>query len=242
MSMTPQSRNSCCLVCGASPTVKSHILPRALALDLKRGDKHLMAGRLGEPGLRRFQNGRWSWKILCDEHERQLGLADKYGVEIVRAINSERATQDFAIPNRQPSLLKKFVLSLIWRADAADRVESRRSRLGSYDAIIKDCIFGTADLDAPLYFLRPNLTGNGKLLPIAVEPTRIRVRDCNGWKLGFGNLDAIIKLDKKPWPRGWRVLDAGVQTSVTVLNASPSEISEAPAYHPLIRQVKAFKI
>lgn len=232
-----------CAVCGASPTVKSHIIPRALALDLKRGEKHLVTGRLGQEGIRELQNGRWSYKILCEAHEKHLGSADKYGVEFVRAIMSRgEQSGDFTIQNSQPYLLKKFILALIWRADTADKAEGLPSRLGPYDQLIRKCIFHEGDLDAPIYFLRPNLTADGNPLPIALEPTRVRMHHCNGWKLGFGNLDVIVKLDKKPWPKEWKAVDASLQTSVLVLDAEPSDIRDAPAYHPLIRQMKTFRV
>lgn len=229
-----------CTVCGASPTVKSHIIPRALSLDLKRGEKHLVTGRLGQDGIRKLQNGRWSYKILCETHERQLGAADKYGVEIVRAIRG-RGEQfgDFTIQNPQPQLLKTFILALIWRAAAADKAEGLPSRLGPYDKTVRGCLFGDGVLDAPIHFLRPNLTTDGRLLPIALEPTRIRMLDRNGWKLGFGNLDVITKLDQKPWPKAWDAVDASLQTSILILDAAPSDIRDAPAYQPLIRQMKA---
>ncbi|QRI63628.1 hypothetical protein JQ506_22990 [Shinella sp. PSBB067] len=222
--------------------MKSHIIPRALSLDLKRGEKHLVSGRLGQDGIRKLQNGRWSYKILCEMHEKHLGPADKYGVEFVRSIMSRDAkTGDFTIHNSQPHLLKKFILALIWRADAANKAEGLSSRLGPYDQLIRNCIFLGGDLNAPIYFLRPNLTADGTPLPITLEPTRVRMRDCNGWKLGFGNLDVMVKLDKKPWPKAWEAVDASLQTSVLVLDAEPSAIRDAPAYHPLIRQMKVFR-
>lgn len=232
-----------CLICGLSPTVKSHILPRSLSLDLKRDDKHLVSSRLGENSLRKVQNGRWSYKILCDTHEKHLGPADKYGIEFARrAIAHKLPTAHFSVPNPQPDLLKKFILSLIWRADAAERADGRQSQLGSYEAAIRHCIFENGTLEAPIFFLRPNLTADGRPVPIALEPTRVRMRDCNGWKLGFGNLDAVAKLDKKPWPKEWSEVDASIQTSVLILDAEPSDIRNAPAYHPLIRQTKVFRV
>jgi hypothetical protein len=133
-----------CAVCGNTPTVKSHIIPRALALDLRGKQKHLVSGELERPGVKFLQNGRWDPHLLCRDHEERLSHIDDYGISFIRRFC---ATRQHAIPvaNDRPLLLQAFFLALIWKKNLSNRGKGRPNwdhtplRLAMYCSAVTCC-------------------------------------------------------------------------------------------------------
>lgn len=228
-----------CVICGRSPTVKSHLWPRALSHDLRGADKHLVSGRAGDSRIEFLQSGRWRY-FLCDEHEGALRTIDDYGVKFIRRA-SVRSSKDFTIANPKPAELKRFALSVVWRFDAAERLTGKASALGPFETRIREAIFGEGAIEAPIVFIQPNILAQGDPIDIAMEPTKANLRGATVWKFDFGSLACIVKISGQDWPREWEVADAGNRTEALILSAPPSEIVSLPAYRPLLQQMQVFK-
>jgi hypothetical protein len=228
MSDTITFARGSCAVCGVSPTVKSHIIPRALAHDLRGDSKHLVSGDLDRPGIKYLQSGRWDPHILCREHEAGLSRFDDYGVLFVRAFRNGGVpigNQGFKLENPRPRDLQMFFLALIWRKDLSDQAKGQPSQLGPYAACIRAALFNGVDVLSPtLLFQSPTSVG-GERTPIAVEPYRVKLRHFNAWYCGLGWVDAVVKLDRRPWSAEWGPFDA--------TKANPA-LADAPprASHP----------
>lgn len=228
-----------CMICGRSPTVKSHLWPRALSHDLRGEDKHLISGRVGEARVEFHQSGRWRY-FLCAMHEGALKAIDDYGVRFIRQA-SIRRLKDFTITNPRPAELRKFALSVVWRFDAADRLTGKASALGPFEPRIRDTIFGKSDMDAPVVFIQSNIVAQGDPIDIAMEPTKATLRGATVWKFDFGSLACIVKISGQAWPSEWKVADAGRSTEALILASPPSEITSLRAYRPLLEQMQVFK-
>ena len=111
-----EERTAKCVICGASPTVKSHLLPRSLALDIRGSAPNLVHGSAKRDGYLVNQNGVWDDSLLCSTHEEQSGLGDKYAVELIRSLETKgkpRPEGGFSLPNPKPALLQHFVYSTV---------------------------------------------------------------------------------------------------------------------------------
>ncbi|TYR34880.1 hypothetical protein FY036_03405 [Mesorhizobium microcysteis] len=148
---------------------------------------------------------------------------------------------DFTVSNPMPALLKKFALSVVWRFDAAERVDGRSSSLGPYEQAIREAIFEDRFIDAPVIFIQPNIVAKGEPMDIAMEPTKARLRGATVWKFDFGSLACVVRISGQAWPAEWEAADAGRSKDVTILVAPPSEITSLPAYRPLLMQMQTFK-
>src|SRR5687768_14330997 len=75
-----------CLICSEGPTVKAHLFPRALMLDLKAGEKALVEGSRHRDGVRFSQNGVWDDGYVCKRHEDECGAGDDYAIRFCRKL------------------------------------------------------------------------------------------------------------------------------------------------------------
>lgn len=221
-----------CAVCGETPTVKSHIIPRALALDLRGKQKHLVSGELDRPGIKYLQNGRWDPHLLCRDHEGRLSHIDDYGISFIRRFCevSDQSTRQHAIPiaNDRPHLLQAFFLALIWKKNLSNRGKGRPCELGPYASAIRNVLFSGHVFPSPLFLVQNPTAVDGQRIPIAVEPYRVKMRDTNAWKCDLGWLSAVVTLDKRGWPQEWLQFDATSQDPAPVITLDRAQPSLAP--------------
>ena len=108
-----------CAVCAEAPTVRSHIIPRALFHDGRRAGRTMVLGGV-ESGYRVTQSGKWSSRILCAGHERKLAPCDDYGVSFCRSFAASSAQAGpRLLSNPAPGLLVDFAVASVWRMAAA---------------------------------------------------------------------------------------------------------------------------
>jgi len=213
-------------------------MPRALSLDLRRTEKHIVLVTPKDKEVRPFQNGRWNNRILCGFHESSLTHLDKYGVEFVRsASGGTRDSTHFHIPNPTPRLLRDFALSIIWRADIASQSEGNPSELGPYVKRIESTLFEGANIDARVFLVQPNITGNGELLEIGSEPVKVKHLGAPAWKFGFGQLDILVRLGRHPIQSHLEFADASKNTSAFVLVKESSDIRSIEAFKDMMNML-----
>jgi hypothetical protein len=231
-----------CAVCGTSPTVKSHIIPRAIAHDLRGTSKHLVSGELDRTGVKFLQSGRWDPHILCKEHEASLSAFDDYGVQFVRSFRSDSipvGKKGFEVENPNPRHLQMFLLSLIWRKDLSNRAKGQHSQLGPYARNIEKALFEDGGMESPALIFQSPTSVAGKRTPIAVEPFKVKLQNTNSWLCGLGWIDAAVKLDRRHWPREWAQFDATKTKPARIVAMDTIDILNNPSLRPLIDQMKA---
>lgn len=232
----------CCAVCGSTPTVHSHIIPRALAKDLRANEKHLVAGDLWTEGPIFMQAGRGDPDLLCRTHEAQLGPIDDYGIRFLRrareALVNIAPGRYVTISNRDPRLLQAFVLSVVWRKDLSNQTrDNSHSNLGPYGEKIRRLIFEGAALNSPILFIKSHLTVGGELAPMLIEPMRTLAAGRHAWTVGFGWISAIVKLDNRAWPENIERHDASRTKNVSIHAVGPVDLLDAEGLHPVLAQM-----
>lgn len=177
-----------CIVCGNPQTVRSHILPKALARDLRRGHSHTIVGSSRHDGIKKLPGGVFSDDLLCQEHEAITSKFDKYGVEFLRRAKDAFdafGPASFWVENHEPNTLSRFVAAVIWReAHAFDG-----QRLGPYEKPVREHIFEDGTLDWPMMVWRDNFTlTSNRAIEFNTHPYRTKFLARNAWMftaLGF---------------------------------------------------------
>ena len=235
-----------CTICGELKTVRSHIIPKAFAIDIRAGAPHILAASLSHIGAKPMQGGPFSDHLLCHAHESLTAAVDKYAVEFVRRLNSEwrhrGGTEVLEVVNPQPELLKRFALLTIWREVCAKQVPGLS--LGPYTATVGAYVFedGTAP-DWPVIVQRTNFTLPGKgAIDFGVHPYRVRFADRGGWAFTVAGAAFFVVSDQRGLPSifsEWAV-DRHNPARVTVSDATP--FTDVGMLKPLLGKLAARNI
>lgn len=171
--MSKSNYGTCKLTGVAGPFVKSHILPAALTKPAYSG------GMLFQHGSgRRAQKRRTSWydpSIVCAEGEKILSDLDDRGIKCLRGHRLiwsgfgplSRVEPDLSLADidvelsdygvrkvliEDPDMLRKFFLSLLWRASASNLPEMSEVKLDKPDEeALTTFIRGGSDLPLSFY-------------------------------------------------------------------------------------------
>lgn len=166
-----------CVICGGPKTVRSHLIPRALAFTIRGTEPNLTVLERGADRPRSLQAGQFDDNLLCHDHENITGELDRYGVEFVRRVRDGRSKafgEGMNIENPDPPKLSRFVHSVIWRAVASPLGNVDTDGLGSRRAAIEDWIFREKYTPTILFCASVRDEHEGREFLTAMMPTRIR--------------------------------------------------------------------
>ena len=235
-------RNGECLICGSTETVKSHLFPRALMLDVRADSKNVIEGSRHWDGVRFRQNGQWDDTILCKTHEDVCGRGDDYVIDLLRSIPERELPPSegggVLLPNPHPDLLVHFVYSTVWRfAAARPNTELKRS-LGPYFDRIQHIIFEDAppNLDVVFWKREFQLPGGGTAR-IAIPPHRQMLADRNVWLFVLSGFSFWVKTDNRPFPPLFAPILANGRTNLIFVHGDSLPIMEVPMLHPVFARM-----
>lgn len=205
-----------CAICASQPTVKSHLIPRAIFHDMKRPGSPIVSGGAG-PGYRPVQSGDWDSRILCHEHEAKLGPADRCGIDFCRAFAAVDPQSDIELFNPQPRLLVDFTLACVWRFAASRSGGKPGHILGPYADLIEGSLFGPGKrYEPPLLVARFRVVDwAGKALNLALLPAPQQEFGRWFWRFVVRGLGFSIMLDQRCAPA--QVADRAVNDKTHVM-------------------------
>lgn len=232
-----------CVICGASPTVKSHIFPRALMLPIRGEGKALYESSLSRPGYSLPQNGPWDDTFLCKTHEDLAGAGDKYAVNLWREAEHRllRDAERILTPNPEPQLLVKFAYGVVWRHVNAPMNRRLKLSLGPFEQVFRAALFEDGPLRLPVLVSPSPLAINGKSAQLGVPPYPQRLRAWRTWHFILGQLQVHVKADSRPFPTEWRDYTAGVANPLIFLRQEPIDIRDTAFLAPLMAKISAAK-
>lgn len=200
-----------CCICGNAPTVISHLLPKALALDTRGSSKNLKIGSISETGHQHLQAGFFDPDMLCDTHEKMLLPYDTYAVKFCR--NFEEKSQDlgddmFYIPDVNTDLLVRFAVSVVWRFSVSKVRGIPNVKLGPFQDRFRDIIFYNAPCTPePALIIRANRSSRINIKGTFSAPAQSKNFDRRFWAFTISGISFILKTDSRPLP-GAKVLPA----------------------------------
>lgn len=219
-----------CRICGSANTVTSHILPRAIAHQMRRGGPNLTGGSRFYSGRKITQSGETTKVILCEKHEAATARPDKYGVEFLRRaealwLSRGRSSGILEVQNRTPLMLRTFALACIWREVAAQQAEGRDLTLGRYGEAVQAHLFANKPApDWPLIIQRTNFElGADGPVDFIVHPYRIKLVERSTWTFTAAGYAFFLVNDPRGIPpifMDWRA-DKFDPAPVPVGNISP---------------------
>jgi hypothetical protein len=224
-----------CLICGQGPTVKAHLIPRALALDVRGTDPNLVEGSATKDGMTYRQNGYWDDAMLCLEHEQQSGRGDKYAIEFIRAFKASgtRRHGGLSVPNPKPEALAHFVQSTVWKTVMSKYGVIYGLSLGPYEAQIRRRVFGGAGTDLPFLVAQHRLNQGSEPARMVIPPYRQKLRDRRVWMFVIGGLQFHLKTDKRPFPQSWEPYLGNDNDPLVLADGPELDVLEARALKPI---------
>lgn len=188
-----------CLICGTSPTIKSHLIPKAMAQEVQTGKAHAVA--INPNSYVYTQSGVFEREILCGNCDNKLGYFENIAIKAFRNIR-----QDVKDENYRECTLKgvagddilRFAAGIIWKYSVASE-KNGRVVLGPYKQILEDVVFHNkpipSSIDAILFRLKTHDADDGVFAYRLPSPDRQEL--VNGYRLLVGGMFIFIKIDKQ---------------------------------------------
>lgn len=190
-----------CVICGEGPTVKSHLLPRAVAHDIRADQKSLWLGSIHHDGYEMSQSGVYDW-LLCDEHESAIGGYETYAINFCRDFTltaGEVAAREFRRDETDNDKLIRFACSVLWRHHACDLPVAKGVNVGGWEPTLRAITFDNAPVLEPSVVLAryaPNGLPDDKW---AIPPAQSKFDDRRVWSFVIYGMIFMVKLDKRPF-------------------------------------------
>lgn len=190
---------STCRVCGASPTVRSHHIPRAFIKGIRGTDKHALLTDRDRPGHRPTQGGTFSDDIFCTEHEAVTGQLDDIAVRFCKAAYAGPpmvAGSSFEVAGFDPIELVRFACSILLRCHYSRRDETRLINLGPYADELARVVFQRDLAHAPHVYVYAAVGGELDFRELASLPASRRVDHLRRWSFQCGGVAFVTDLGR----------------------------------------------
>ena len=233
-----------CVVCGARPTVKSHLFPRALVRRIRGDDKHVTQGDRVRLGVKLTQSGPWDDSILCDTHESLLGPFDDYIARFCSRFSESAVISSsgnsYNCPNPKPDLLLGFAYATIWRFAVSKHGAMHHLQLGPYQLLLEHHLFHGHRIELQAILGRANVVDpRGKSVEVGIAPYRVKLRDWNLWHFAVGGFDFYVKTDQRPFPRSWKPFLLNDNDPVAMPLIDPQALHDIPKFQSIFQNMIA---
>jgi hypothetical protein len=210
MKLTMTRIDPTCLICGGTPTVKSHLLPAAVGRDIKGDDKSFWVGSKRHDGKTISQSGIFD-RFLCEAHERAFHRYEDTTLDFCRTLGitpDEQRVGAFLRHDTDNEAVIRFACSVLWRYHQSGRIEASAVDVGGWEPVLRRITFDGDMTGAPDVITTSLHT---QFIPVdrfAISPSRSKFDDRVIWNIVMYGLAMIVKLDKRPFPT------PGVQAAV----------------------------
>jgi hypothetical protein len=174
-----------CAICGHPEMVRSHIIPRAFAHEIRDGapDLTVLESNADRPLF--SQSGLADSALLCAPHEAITGELDRYGVDFVRRVRATRASNSssFRIENPEPHKLLRFANSIVWRSAVSPAGNAEAWMIGRVRLDLERSIFEGASTKAQLFVGSVSVRVEDRDLLTVMMP--VRSREGGAWLWRF---------------------------------------------------------
>jgi hypothetical protein len=188
--------------------IAAHIVPRAFARQVRDVHHNMEVTAKGAKKARN-QLGIFDTEILCATCDGVLGVYDKYGVETCTNFSRQATTVgvSWKMRNVDGDLFAKFILSILWRASISKRREFETLRLGPYEKIARDVLYGLKSLALMPAFevvLGRYESDFFKTERFYTLPSLTRFGEYKGYGIGIGGFQVFAKVDSRTFSKRWK--------------------------------------
>ena len=236
-----------CKVCGNAKTVKSHLLPKSIIIGLHGESRRAFSGARDRLGTQSTQGGEFDSNILCLEHEGMLSDCDNYGVKFFKAFDrSARGPKGFedviyVVPNPKPSLLLKFVLSVVWRHALSGRYgQPNPLNLGPWEPELRNKIFFGTSYDPDFCIAQQDfIIGESRHSEIVMPPYHNYNFGRRGFEFYVMGFRLTVKLDGQSKGRMPKLLRANGQNPVLVFRPDAITVTDEPDIMVILKNMRS---
>jgi hypothetical protein len=223
------------------PLGDSHIIPKSFFPPKTGGDtrpNRLLSNKEGTYP-KKMPIGVYDQTILCHECEKVFDPLDDYSQKLLLENESDHQpllfrgeTIGFYLPKYDYDKLKKFFISLLWRASVSTHDFYRRINLGPHEPIAMKLITSSTDIPPELFSVVLSKFDNplGKAM---LDPYPKRMDNVNYNVFYLGGYNVWIKTDKRntPTPFSELMLSPGRPLQIIARDISTSKEL------PLLREI-----
>jgi hypothetical protein len=219
-----------CLICGATNTVKSHIIPRSLFRIQKGTRPKVVRTRRRDFGWDESQSGFFDTRLLCNDHEKQLGKFDDYAARFCRTFKraADTGCPLITVKNPRPELLVGFACAVVWRMAASRSDLKPEQMLGAGAQRISDRIFKDGPFDPILLLGRNPFYLYGEPLEMNVLPVPYSELDRQFWRFIACGIVFDLMIDERPVPNLMAPLGVNTRREVTLVEDFPQDAMKTP--------------
>lgn len=189
-----------CQNCGASDTIKAHLIPEAFVMEVKveRGEQLLIVHE-GQARPKVSNTGNYDPSLLCAACDGILGRWEGYAYTLFKRLRGVRAELGSfaAMGHIDGDQILRFAAGIAWKFTATQK-HFGKIDIGPYSSLLKEVAFENApipssvdvavvrlvELDGDVYYYR--------------EPVPARHGGINSVRFSVGSFVIYLKTDKRP--------------------------------------------
>lgn len=188
-----------CLICGTTPTIKSHLIPKTFAREVQVGKAHALVRNPED--FDHTQSGIFEKNILCKNCDNSLGKFENIAAQTFRKIRSSAIAAvigSYTLPDSAGDDILRFAAGLLWKYSVASE-QNGRIYLGPYGETLRDIAFNQSpiptSIDALLFRLKSHDRDDGVFAYRTPKPDR--QQGMNGYRILVGGMFIFIKIDRQ---------------------------------------------
>ena len=197
-----------CQYCGEDKKlIRAHIIPASFFKSLRadNGDvPHLMTDLPGE-FPKKSPIGVYDKTILCRVCGDQFAQWDEYGFKTLvdgekqlKPLYDQQKLMAFILPQVDTDQLKRFLLSVLWRASVSSQDFYKQVNLGAYQDKVQSILVNNTALDKDEYSFFISRFDDQYFGSTMLDPRLERWDGVNYYRIYLGGFIAHMKLDKRP--------------------------------------------
>lgn len=231
-----------CVICGASPTVKVHLFPRALVKRIRGDEKNLVEGSRNEAGIKITQSGHWDEDFLCGAHEHAFATSDDYAARFYRRFERgavlSSTGKSYELGNPRPDLLLRFVYATVWRYVASNQGQKNNLQLGPYRDHFERVLFEGEEPFLEALISRSNIVDRrGKSVSLGIPPYRRKLMGRTVWHSSLAGFDFYLKTDQRSYPLDLKEFLINDNDPITIPVIDPLRFDSIPMLQPIFMQM-----
>ena len=188
--------------------IEAHIVPKwAYKLSGRDKQNRHVLHNASKPYPIKSPIGVYDKNILCGECDRQIGEYDEYGKDILtKTIPNHKREGFFEITDADYDYprLKKFFISILWRASISSQEAYNKVQLGPYEETAKEIIQGSkiGNNIFEIMLCKYTHTHNYRHIDTKIHvshlaPIKIKHNGINHYDMDFAGYKLLIKVDKQ---------------------------------------------
>jgi hypothetical protein len=189
-----------CQHCGASDTIKAHLIPEAFVMEVKadRGEQLLILLE-GQDRPQVSNIGTYDPDLLCGACDGILGRWEGYAFSLFKRLRAIKGDIGSIVPmgSVDGDMVLRFAAGIAWKYTAT-RPHFGRIDIGPYDSLLKDVALGNAPIPSTLDVAVIRLVELDGDVYYYRAPVPARHGGINSVRFSVGSFVVYLKTDKRP--------------------------------------------